>query len=265
MSKMTMQDKLIKLQQPLTKDDIEIRVGQCGEKGASFLLYKTARVDMKRFNDIFGTQWKREHYIDNKGNYVCKVSIYDTEIKEWITREDVGTESNTEKEKGAYSDSFKRACSSFGSGIELYDAPFIFISGITKEKITKEKTPKKYELTDFYYAKYLVIQKYEYSQEKGMKVEIYHTKNKAVVFTNFSSNFTDKLDTPTKPTTPPTKLRTFKEIKADMEKANSVDELNKIKLEAKKLLEAKKITMTDEEKAILTETYTTQKNELNKA
>lgn len=154
-----MKDKFKNLQQPLTKDDIEFRVGTVSQKGASLLLYKTARVDAKRLDEVFSMQWQRKHYIDHKGNVVCTVSIYDQDLKEWISREDVGTESNTEKEKGAYSDAFKRACSSWGVGRELYDAPFIFLElptasiaeGSNKYKLTfeAEKNIKKALITEY--------------------------------------------------------------------------------------------------------------------
>ena len=45
----------------------------------------------------------------------------------WIQKEDTGTESYTEAEKGLASDSFKRAGFAFGIGRELYTAPNIFI------------------------------------------------------------------------------------------------------------------------------------------
>lgn len=45
----------------------------------------------------------------------------------WISKEDTGTESNTEKEKGLASDSFKRACFCWGIGRELYTTPVIQI------------------------------------------------------------------------------------------------------------------------------------------
>lgn len=181
---MTIEDnnnKLIELTKPLTKDDIEIRTGSCSQKGASFLLYKTARVDTKRFNSVFGLDWKREHRVEN-GHYICKISIFNDITKEWICREDVGTESNTEKEKGAFSDAFKRAGSSFGVGIELYEAPFIFIKDITKPKVGG-----KFELEDQFYSNNLIVQKYEYSQKDGLQIEIYHTKDKKIVFSNFKS------------------------------------------------------------------------------
>lgn len=129
-----MEEKFKKLQEPLSKDDIEFRIGNVYKGGYTILLYKTARVDTKRLNDVFGLQWKRNHYIDTKGNVVCVISIYNNDIKEWVSREDVGSESNTEKEKGAYSDAFKRSSTTFGVGSELYNAPFIWIPTGTKEK-----------------------------------------------------------------------------------------------------------------------------------
>jgi ribosomal protein L34E len=44
-----------------------------------------------------------------------------------VDKEDVGTESNTEAQKGLASDSFKRAGVNWGIGRELYTAPFIWI------------------------------------------------------------------------------------------------------------------------------------------
>jgi hypothetical protein len=53
--------------------------------------------------------------------------LWDKEKQQWISKEDTGTESNTEKEKGLASDSFKRACFNWGIGRELYSAPNIKI------------------------------------------------------------------------------------------------------------------------------------------
>jgi hypothetical protein len=68
--------------------------------------------------------WKREHSRENAN---CIVSIWDIDKAQWISKEDTGTESNTEKEKGLASDSFKRACVNWGIGRELYTSPFIWI------------------------------------------------------------------------------------------------------------------------------------------
>ena len=130
-----------KLSQPLTKDDVEVRVGANTKNGFSLLLYKTARADVRRLNSVCGLMWKNEHFYDNKGLLCCKISVYDKETNQWITREDVGVESFTEKEKGSYSDSFKRAGFRFGIGIELYNSPFIFIKwDMEAEKNNSGKT-----------------------------------------------------------------------------------------------------------------------------
>lgn len=109
----------------LKANEIEVRIGQINEKGATLLLYKDARVDMVLLDEL-GKPWKREHQLID-GKLFCTVSVWNDQIQQWESRQDVGTESNTEKEKGQASDSFKRACVNWGIGRELYSAPFIWI------------------------------------------------------------------------------------------------------------------------------------------
>lgn len=109
----------------LKADEIECRVSQISDKGLFLLLYKDARCDMNILDETVGElNWKREHTRDNKN---CIVSIWDEDKAQWISKEDTGTESNTEAEKGLASDSFKRACVNWGIGRELYSAPKIWI------------------------------------------------------------------------------------------------------------------------------------------
>lgn len=111
----------------LHADEIELRVGMANGKGFSLLLYKDSRCDMQLLDETVGSMnWKREHSRDNAN---CIVSIWDAEKKEWVGKEDTGTESQTEREKGLASDSFKRACVNWGIGRELYTAPFIWVKG----------------------------------------------------------------------------------------------------------------------------------------
>ena len=117
---------LKELQKPIPINEIDFRI-QSINKGwyATILAYKDARVDMNRLDEVvWAWLWKREHSANNKN---CKVSIYNQEIKEWVSKEDVWTESNTESEKGLASDSFKRACFNWGIWRELYDYPIISI------------------------------------------------------------------------------------------------------------------------------------------
>lgn len=118
----------------LKADEIDCRIAQISKTGSGmFLLYKDARVDMSLLDEVVGPMnWQREHTRDNAN---CRVSIWDDEKKLWISKEDTGTESNTEKEKGLASDSFKRACFNWGIGRELYTAPTIWVKPLTGEEI----------------------------------------------------------------------------------------------------------------------------------
>lgn len=110
----------------LRADEIECRVQSVKPQGLVLLLYKDARCDQNILDETVGQMnWQRHHSRDNAN---CTVSIWDDDKKMWVEKEDTGTESNTEKEKGLASDSFKRACFNWGIGRELYSAPFIWIS-----------------------------------------------------------------------------------------------------------------------------------------
>ena len=124
--------------------DIECRISTISQKGCSLLLYKDARCDMRILDETVGPEnWQRSHELIN-GNLFCNVSIYDADKKEWITKQDVGTESYTEKEKGQASDAFKRACFNWGIGRELYTAPFIWIGtdGVTLKEVEQQGKKK---------------------------------------------------------------------------------------------------------------------------
>jgi hypothetical protein len=114
-------EKLIK---PLDISDIDFRVQSINKGGyATILAYKDARVDMKRLDEAAGPLgWRREHV---NSNHNCIVSLWCDEKKQWISKEDTGTESSAEQKKGLASDSFKRACFNWGIGRELYDYPVI--------------------------------------------------------------------------------------------------------------------------------------------
>ena len=111
----------------LRADEIDCRISQVKKDGSglSLLLYKDARCDQNILDEtVTPMKWKREHTRDNRN---CVVSIWCDELGQWVSKEDTGTESNTEREKGLASDSFKRACFNWGIGRELYTAPFIWI------------------------------------------------------------------------------------------------------------------------------------------
>ena len=122
----------------LKSNEIDVRIATCSEKGVSLLLYKDARVDQDILDETVGAMnWQRKHTRDNAN---CIVEIWDKEKGQWIGKEDTGTESFSQAEKGLASDSFKRACFNWGIGRELYTSPFIWV-GADKVKIydTKRK------------------------------------------------------------------------------------------------------------------------------
>lgn len=116
----------------LTAADIECRVqsvsrAKNGRVGAVLLLYKDARVDMRILDQVFGPgNWQRTHEVIN-GNLFCNIDVWDAQKGVWVRKQDVGVESNTEKEKGQASDAFKRAGFNVGIGRELYTGPFIYV------------------------------------------------------------------------------------------------------------------------------------------
>lgn len=127
--------------------------------GASYLLYKDARVDMSLLDEVVGPlNWQRTHEFKD-GKLYCSVGIYDEDKKQWVWKEDVGVESNTEAEKGQASDSFKRACFNVGIGRELYTAPFVWIEPLNeKEDLRKVKlSVKEIEYTNREISKLVIV------------------------------------------------------------------------------------------------------------
>lgn len=124
----------------LRASEIDCRISTASQKGVSLLLYKDARVDQNILDETVGPMnWQRSHSRDNAN---CTVSLWDEEKQQWIAKEDTGTESNTEKEKGLASDSFKRACFNWGIGRELYTAPFIWIAAGDCKVVESGRTDK---------------------------------------------------------------------------------------------------------------------------
>lgn len=163
----------------LKADEIDVRVAQINQKGATLLLYKDARCDMNILDETVGAfNWKRSHTRENAN---CVVSLWDEKKEEWVSKEDTGTESFTEKEKGLASDSFKRACFNWGIGRELYTAPFIYVSA---DKITIHEKNGKYATYDKF-----IVEKIAYDEnrqitgiaiknQKGERVFVYNNTKK---------------------------------------------------------------------------------------
>ena len=162
----------------LRADEIDARISICNEYGVGLLLYKDARCDQNILDEtVTPMNWQRHHSRDNAN---CIVSIWDEKKKQWIEKEDTGTESFTEKEKGLASDSFKRACFNWGIGRELYTAPNMFV--LKKDLKTLEKVDqgnfKKWTCKDSF-----KVTDIQYIDEKIVYVKVMNLKtNKEIEF-----------------------------------------------------------------------------------
>lgn len=156
---------------PLKADEIQVKVNRIGESWADFLLYKNARVDMQLLDEIVGPMnWKRKQIpipLENGDmGMICSVAIYNEKSGEWIEKQDVGEETSSSKEKGQASDSFKRACTNWGIGRELYNAPEIIIfNNAADEKIKiSQKNDGKFVTYDHFSVRDLV---YDYDKDEN--------------------------------------------------------------------------------------------------
>ena len=164
----------------LEANEIDVRVQTFreanGDKpaGCSLLLYKDARVDQNILDEAFGIfGWKRTHQLIGDRLY-CTVEVRNPDTGEWIAKQDVGTESNAEKEKGQASDSFKRACFNLGIGRELYTAPFIWLNEgsfkSSKGKDGKPTTFDKFAVTEIGYTDGIISSLEIINKSMGNKV-----------------------------------------------------------------------------------------------
>lgn len=155
----------------LRADEIDARIARINTKYVSILLYKDARCDMRILDETVGPEnWQRAHEVIND-HLFCNVGIWrerEGGYGDWIWKQDVGTESNTEAEKGEASDSFKRACFNWGIGRELYTAPKINF----KVEDCNVKDNKCYD--------YFNVEEIEYTDRKISWVKVVNTKTKAV-------------------------------------------------------------------------------------
>lgn len=149
----------------LRADEIEVRVGSVSKNGVSLLLYKNARVDMAILDEEFTPFGWQDKYEERKNVMYCSIGVKSPD-GEWVWKEDCGTESNTEKEKGEASDAFKRAGFRWGIGRELYTSPRIFLGLDTKPK----ERGSGYELVDPWAVSGMFVSRIRTVEENGRLV-----------------------------------------------------------------------------------------------
>lgn len=132
-----------KLRAPFLPEKISWRVGASNKKAwerdnsiqkkGIALAYIDARDVMERLDDVCGFQGWQALYPHANGKTSCKIGIYCQPkpelggIYEWIWKENGAGDSDVEAEKGAFSDSFKRAAVLWGIGRYLYDMPNVWV------------------------------------------------------------------------------------------------------------------------------------------
>lgn len=93
---------------------------------AACVAYIDARDVMNRLDEVVGMEnWQDDYRVINNQLF-AGIGIHVG--GNWIWKWDVGTESQTEKEKGLVSDSFKRAAVKWGIGRFLYDLEIKYVT-----------------------------------------------------------------------------------------------------------------------------------------
>ena len=106
--------------------------------------YIDSRDVMDLLDKVCGAEnWQKKYYTV-KNTLVCSIGIKTSD--EWVWKDDGGTESFTDKEKGECSDAFKRAGVCWGIGRFLYDLDFKYVA-IQNKKPVDINGKRIYDLT----------------------------------------------------------------------------------------------------------------------
>tara|TARA_R110002020_G_scaffold22654_3_gene76309 strand:- start:128 stop:676 length:549 start_codon:yes stop_codon:yes gene_type:complete len=126
-----------KLEKPFSSEQIKWRAQRTGKKKdgsnwAFVLAYVDVRTVQDRLNSVLGLDgWQCKHEVFGHKT-ICHLGV---KINgDWIWRSDGAGDTKYEADKGALSDSLKRASVLFGIGRHLYDLPSVFVKCDDKGK-----------------------------------------------------------------------------------------------------------------------------------
>lgn len=145
------------LKEPFEEDELEHRIGQCGESNgkiwAMSLTYVSARAIQDRLDKVCGPEnWKVEYEsLDTERlapGIKCILSI--KIANEWVSKQDGADQSEMDPFKGGLSGAFKRAGSTWGVGRYLYSLESTF-ADIVEKDIKGAKKGKTKEGKTFYW------------------------------------------------------------------------------------------------------------------
>jgi len=125
-------DKLFELSKPFDRKHIQWRVQRLTKDGTGglALAYINVRQVQDRLNEVMGTDWQTKHEVYGSKT-ICSLGL--KLDGEWVWRSDGAGDTQFEADKGAISDSLKRAAVSFGIGRHLYDLPSIWVKCQSKQ------------------------------------------------------------------------------------------------------------------------------------
>tara|TARA_R110002126_G_scaffold266458_1_gene409660 strand:+ start:651 stop:1136 length:486 start_codon:yes stop_codon:yes gene_type:complete len=125
-------DKMFELSKSFDKKDIQWRVQRLTKDGTAglALAYINVRQVQDRLNEVMGTDWQTKHEVFG-AKTICSLGL--KLDGDWIWRSDGAGDTQFEADKGAISDSLKRAAVSFGIGRHLYDLPSIWVKCQSKQ------------------------------------------------------------------------------------------------------------------------------------
>lgn len=129
---------LKKIRTYLKPEEIEVKPIVVQESGLlKCLLFKTSTADRDVLDETFGSLWKCGIKEVN-GLLVGSISIYDEDLKEWITREGAGIKYDTSSDKEYAADCIRQAGFQFKIGDSLFTSPEIWIE-VDSKNIVKCK------------------------------------------------------------------------------------------------------------------------------
>jgi hypothetical protein len=132
-----------RLSEPFDPSKVHWRVGAMTKDKSKCiaLAYIDARDVMERLDDVCGPEnWQCKYEHASNHGYVCSIGIRID--GEWIWKANGAGETQVEAQKGAMSDSFKRAAVLWGIGRYLYDVPNTWVAIDQYKKIVESELPR---------------------------------------------------------------------------------------------------------------------------
>lgn len=112
--------ELVDLKQPVSYK-WKVQSYNADKTKGSCVAYIDARDVMDILDKVCGPEMWQDKYEFVGDKLIAGIGIFNKELYEWVWKYDTGTESQTEAEKGLFSDAFKRASVKWGIGRFLYD------------------------------------------------------------------------------------------------------------------------------------------------